>query len=94
MRLTEKERQVIKETIYKYFGENLKIFLFGSRVDDSKKGGDIDLYVLQNSKKDTTYQRLLTKAKLQEQLYKPVDLIISKTTPSQIDREGLNGIEL
>jgi len=29
----------------KYFGENIKIYLFGSRIDDNKKGGDIDIFI-------------------------------------------------
>lgn len=37
MRLENK----IKEAIYNSFGD-VKIYLFGSRVDDTKKGGDID----------------------------------------------------
>ena len=28
-----------------YFGNNIKLYLFGSRVDDSKRGGDIDLLI-------------------------------------------------
>ena len=28
-----------------YFGNMTQVWLFGSRVDDSKRGGDIDLYI-------------------------------------------------
>jgi len=94
MRLTDKEQQIIKQTISKYFGTDIKIFLFGSRVDNSKNGGDIDLYILQEIEEDTTYKRVLTKSKLEELLYKPVDLIVSKKKQTLIDKEGLNGIEL
>jgi predicted nucleotidyltransferase len=45
MRLTILERNLIIQTIYNVFGQDVKIWLFGSRVDDSKRGGDIDLYV-------------------------------------------------
>ena len=45
MRLSEEYRTVIKETLRKHFGEGSKFYLFGSRVDDSKRGGDIDLYI-------------------------------------------------
>jgi len=44
MRLTNKQVDIIKATIVKYISD-AKIILFGSRVDDSKKGGDIDLFV-------------------------------------------------
>ena len=45
MRLSKEYRSVIKETLTKHFGEGSKFYLFGSRVDDSKRGGDIDLYI-------------------------------------------------
>lgn len=49
MRLDETQLKVICETFQKYFAQTDHIWLFGSRVDDSKKGGDIDLYI------ETTY---------------------------------------
>ena len=44
MRLNKEYIKAIKEVIQNHFS-NAKIYLFGSRVDDTKKGGDIDLYV-------------------------------------------------
>ncbi|RJP95171.1 MAG: nucleotidyltransferase domain-containing protein [Desulfobacteraceae bacterium] len=45
MRLTDSERMIIKAAAKRIFGLDARIFLFGSRVDNSRKGGDIDLYV-------------------------------------------------
>ena len=45
MRLTEFEIQAIKESAQEIFGSGVEIFLFDSRVDDKRKGGDIDLYI-------------------------------------------------
>ncbi len=45
MRLTDFQRTSIIETSKNVFGENSKVYLFGSRLDDSKRGGDIDLFV-------------------------------------------------
>ncbi len=38
MRLSAKEAEIIKNSAIKYFGSNSNVYLFGSRVDDKKKG--------------------------------------------------------
>jgi predicted nucleotidyltransferase len=45
MRLSEEKRLYIKK-IVKEIDNKAQVFLFGSRVDDSKKGGDIDILVV------------------------------------------------
>ena len=42
MRLSRKEIEVILNVAQKIYGTSVKVYLFGSRTDDSKKGGDID----------------------------------------------------
>jgi predicted nucleotidyltransferase len=44
MRLTNTEVNIIKQVIL-YHIKDAKIILFGSRVYDNKKGGDIDLLI-------------------------------------------------
>jgi predicted nucleotidyltransferase len=44
MRLANEEQSVISNTIYQSDAD-AQIFLFGSRVDDSKRGGDVDLLI-------------------------------------------------
>lgn len=45
MRLTSEQLAVITAEIYQY-DANAQIYLFGSRVDDNARGGDIDLLVV------------------------------------------------
>ena len=45
MRISETEISIIKHTAREVWGTKTIIYLFGSRTDDSKKGGDIDLFV-------------------------------------------------
>ena len=45
MRLTEKEIKLFKDQILR-FDADAGIYLFGSRINDAAKGGDIDLLVI------------------------------------------------
>jgi predicted nucleotidyltransferase len=45
MRLSPQQRDAIVAAFRQAFGPGARLFLFGSRVDDSKRGGDIDLCV-------------------------------------------------
>ena len=59
MRLTQKEITLLKEKLIT-LSKEAKLYLFGSRVDDSKKGGDIDLLVVSKelTKRDLRKLRL------------------------------------
>lgn len=45
MRLKQTEISKIIEFANEIFGEGISLYLFGSRVDDNLRGGDIDLLV-------------------------------------------------
>lgn len=45
MRLTQAEIDLLNKTIYSLAPEATGVRLFGSRLDDSAKGGDIDLMI-------------------------------------------------
>ncbi len=45
MRLTEQQQKTIKHTVTALTGNETEIILFGSRVDDTQRGGDIDLLI-------------------------------------------------
>jgi len=46
MRLSVKERRAIVDSFREQFPDAARIVLFGSRADDSKRGGDIDILVV------------------------------------------------
>ncbi|MFA6408902.1 MAG: nucleotidyltransferase domain-containing protein [Gammaproteobacteria bacterium] len=45
MRIEPEQLQFIKKSVKKFL-PNAKVYLFGSRIDDKKRGGDIDILVL------------------------------------------------
>jgi predicted nucleotidyltransferase len=45
MRLTTAEIEAIRDCARKHFGEGCTVRLFGSRADDTRQGGDIDLHI-------------------------------------------------
>ena len=45
MRLSAEDQKLIRNAATQCFGQQAKIFLFGSRTDDAQRGGDLDLYV-------------------------------------------------
>ena len=44
MRLNIKQREIIEKTAIRHFGKDIRVYLFGSRVLEEARGGDIDLY--------------------------------------------------
>jgi predicted nucleotidyltransferase len=45
MRLTPQQQSTVRATVAETFGPAAQVRLFGSRVDDQKRGGDIDLLI-------------------------------------------------
>ena len=45
MRLNIKQREIIEKITIRHFGKDVRVYLFGSRVLEEARGGDIDLYL-------------------------------------------------
>ncbi len=58
MRLKEEDIKAIKRITKVCFGVNAQTYLFGSRADNKKKGGDIDLYIETDMKENVFEQKL------------------------------------
>ena len=93
MRLLDKEVRIIKTLADEIF-EDAQVYLFGSRVDDTKEGGDIDLYVVSSTKENLFQKKLLFQTKLEDLLYKPVDVVVATDSSREIEQEALHGILL
>ena len=77
MRLTPDQAQASRQRIHIHTGKHARIWLFGSRVDDSRRGGDVDLYVEPETAPDLT-ARLRCKSELADALDLNVDLIVQQ----------------
>jgi len=99
LRLNNLYHQAIKETFNSVFnGKN--IYLFGSRVDDTKKGGDIDLYLVLE-KEDLNNIDLFDKkikflAKVKRVIGdQKIDIVFNKDQSRLIEQEAIKwGIKL
>jgi len=76
MRLTDSEIQAIEKAIYS-LDQDAEIYLFGSRADDSQKGGDIDLLIVSGNL--TFRDKIKIKKGIFEHIdEQKIDLIIAK----------------
>ena len=57
MRITEHEKNIIIEAV-KTVDPDAQVWLFGSRVDDTKKGGDIDIAILSDKINKNLMERI------------------------------------
>ncbi|MDP2832594.1 MAG: nucleotidyltransferase domain-containing protein [Pseudomonadota bacterium] len=80
MRLKPEQTQFIKSTIARHFGEGARVWLFGSRVNEAKRGGDVDLYVQPEDAADCFHRRIRCLGALVEGLPYPVDLVVDDGT--------------
>lgn len=93
MRLTTEEQNAIRKVIYEADPE-AQVWLFGSRVNDQAKGGDIDLLILSKKigLKDRTSIRLALYELIGEQ---KIDLVIAADDTDPFTRIALaEGVRL
>lgn len=74
MRISATQAEFIARSVHRHLGESARMWLFGSRVDDQRRGGDIDLYV--ESDTHTLMSEFRCKLQMEEKLEIPVDLIV------------------
>jgi len=88
MRLSKRVISILEDNIKKSFGD-VGIYLFGSRVDDEKKGGDIDLAIDVNISKQAFRKKKIAFLILLEKtdFYYTVDVVNFNTTDELLRQE-------
>ena len=74
MRLTKQQTAIIIQTVNRLTGIGSAVYLFGSRLNNQAKGGDIDLFIEADAPL-SLIQRAQIKMELEAQLGLPVDIV-------------------
>lgn len=89
MRLSFFEVESIVKTFKEVFGKG-KIYLFGSRVDDAKKGGDIDLFLDVPYSTDINKKKIQFLINLEEKIGEQKIDVVFKKDDSRVIEEEIN----
>ena len=94
MRLTPSQQQIIESTVAEVAGPGAQVWLFGSRREDARRGGDVDL-VVRSTPELSLLQRARIKLRLEQALNLPVDVIAAplESEPSPFARVALSSAE-
>lgn len=74
MRLTQQQRESVIELVRQHLGERACVFLYGSRLDDARRGGDVDL-AIEAAVTPSLLEQAALKLALEGMLGLPVDLL-------------------
>jgi predicted nucleotidyltransferase len=74
MRLTRQQAEMIAQTVSCLAGAGSAVYLFGSRLNDQAKGGDVDLFI-ESDMPLSLIHRAQIKMALESQLALPVDIV-------------------
>jgi predicted nucleotidyltransferase len=99
MRLSYQTQHIIRDTVREIFGSEANVKLFGSRINDDAKGGDIDLLVeLPTITSEVERKTMQLTARLQLRIGdQPIDiLVLDPSTPRHAIHEqaSITGISL
>ena len=93
MRLSRQHRQAILRVVTETCGPEARVRLFGSRLDDARRGGDVDLLIELPTEPEHVFdlQRRLSVQLLRALDSRPVDvLVVGPSTPrASVHEEAL-----
>jgi predicted nucleotidyltransferase len=86
VRLNQQQIEAIKQTFAQVFGRG-DLYLFGSRVDEQARGGDIDLYVVPTEFENLANKKIDFLVKLKRQIgVQKIDLVLDRGANRAIDQ--------
>ena len=91
--MSQKEIDAIKEAFDTTFSKG-EVILFGSRVDDTKKGGDIDLFLKVPKDEISQFKRVEFVVKAREKIFQKIDVVFAKDASRAIEKIASKGIRL
>lgn len=74
MRLTSEQIAQILSLSRQIVGGDVSVSVFGSRLDDGRRGGDLDL-LIEADHRPTLLQRAELKSRLEAEMQMPVDIV-------------------
>ena len=84
MRLRPDQTKLILNCLRRQYGADVHVLLFGSRLDDAARGGDVDLLV-ETVAPPTLRQRARATLALEQALGLPVDIVaVQQGTPGSV----------
>ena len=87
MRLVDLQLDTIRTVILRFLGNRCRVYLFGSRLNEKARGGDVDL-LIETPQYVSRMQRARLKIAIEAALELPVDLVIRSEdeTPTAFQR--------
>jgi predicted nucleotidyltransferase len=96
MRLSPEQTHIILTMVSEQVGTDARVVLYGSRTDDTRRGGDIDL-LIESPCPPNLKQRARLKLALEDALRLPVDIIAKATSAAATPFQAIaldNGIPI
>ncbi len=88
MRISAQDRRSILQALHPYISEPSTLYLYGSRVDDQRRGGDIDLLLLtsQRQRNQLIQKKHILLCDIKEKIgEQKIDLTIAKENDKDQD---------
>lgn len=92
MRLQDAQLKIIREIVHAKAGADVAIALFGSRLDDAARGGDVDLLLTADRPIDLL-TRARIKSALEAALGLPVDVLACQTGVTQAPFQSIASLQ-